>query len=128
MSVTTRPNYKMANKERFLLRRGLHFEKLSKPGEALSFRTYSPKNGENVVESNIDLERLFGKDKFSRVDPRYDPSPVGQDRGIPVAQGPNLEGMSEEDLRKFAEEEGIDIKGVKKGDIKSLIKTIRDEL
>lgn len=128
MSVTQRPNYKLAQKEKFLLKRGLHFEKISKPGEPLAFKTYSRKEGENVVESNIDLERLFGRTKFARLDPRFHATPEGQERGIPAPTIPNLEKMSEDELRQFADEEGIDHKDIKKGNVKELAKRIKDEL
>lgn len=81
--------------------------------------------------SDLDLERMFGREKFTRLDPRFQPTAEGQARGVPVVNRPNYEAMTEEELVAFAKEEGVDLKGIKKGDkvalIDRIIKDLHDE-
>ncbi len=88
----------------------------------------------DVVESESRLDLKFGADKFVPMSsefsrPEHRPNVVAPTQTPPARdQGPNFDAMNEETLRKFAEDEEIDIKGIRKGDVEKLRKVVKDSV
>lgn len=86
-----------------------------------------PKN--NVVETDVDLVKAFGPDKFERLPDRIALTEVidqTTQSTVPVSDADGLDGMTTKELRKHAEEMGLDVSTC--SNKQELVNTIRAAL
>ena len=123
----------MPEKMKFKLLRGSHrvagaMTPEGQRGQGHQFFFNDPKN--NVIESDVDLVKKFGREKFKRLgakaqDPDEDDGDESDD-GIDLsAPDDGLDQMTDSELQKFAEEAGIKTKGKPR---EKVIELVRESL
>lgn len=113
---------------KFKLVAGSHVQR-DKDGNQQHFK--AGVKGKDIVESDVRLDQKFGADKFVPLgspfaDPVHRPNQTSPVSSEAVTPPQDFNKMSEEQLRKFAAEEGIDLKGIKKGDVTGLRKALQE--
>ena len=120
----------MPEKMKFKLLRGSHrvagaMTPEGQRGEGHQFFATDPKN--NTIESEVDLVKKFGRDKFKRLgdaaaqDPdEDDESDDGTELSAPNDDG--LDKLTDPELLKFAEEAGVKTRGKSRDKVIELVR------
>ncbi len=115
---------------RFKLLKGNHTIEVrgTEPGVVT---TQSYRQGE-IFESDVELDRKFGSEKFKRLknklaanDPDEDEDEDEESLEALAPQDDGLDKMSDQELATFAKEAGVEIKGKKR---ETIVKLIRESL
>lgn len=122
----------MPEKMKFKLLRGSHrvagaTTAEGQRGEGHQFFATDPKN--NVIESEVDLVKKFGRDKFKRLgvaaaqDPDEDDGDESDDgEELPAPNDDGLDKLTDPELLKFAEEAGVKTKGKSRDKVIELVR------